>query len=306
MKTYDLDDNLKLVDVALLGLGKVISIYVLKSEKVALVDAGPSTSVGNLISGLRELNIDLTNVCYIFITHIHIDHVGGIAKAISEMPNATVVVHKEGGPHLVEPTKLWRASQQALGELALEYGPIEPVHQGRILVAHEGMVFDLGGMKIEVVSTPGHASHHLSFLDRDNGRLFAGDAAGVYIEEINLIRPATPPPFNLEQALTSLEKLIRPRPLNLYYAHFGYTTHALDNLHYYKQKLILWGSIISHYMEKGANEKDIYNEICEKDEILSRLKSLPLNQRRRQLDSTKRSITGFIDYFKRCGADRDQ
>lgn len=305
MRAYDLDDDLKLVGIAPphWGSDKLNSIYVLKSEKVALVDVGPSASVDDLMLGLRELNINAGDVSYIFITHIHIDHAGGVGKAIGQMPNAIVVVHKEGRPHLVEPAKLWRAGQRALGELALEYGHIEPVPEDRILVAHEGMVFHLGEMKIEVVSTPGHASHHLSFWHRNKGRLFVGDVAGVYIKEIDLVRPATPPPFNLEQTLTSLEKLIHLRPLNLYYAHFGYTTHAVEKLHYYKQKLILWGSIISHCMEKGrAEEQDIYNEIFEKDDILSRLKSLSLNHRRRELDFTKRSIRGLVDYFSKVAS----
>ncbi|GAI02482.1 unnamed protein product, partial [marine sediment metagenome] len=164
MKTYSLAHNLKLIDVAppIPGFEKFISVYVLKAKKVALIDVGPSVSVENLMAGLGELNINPTDISYIFATHIHIDHAGGIGKAIKQMPNAMVVVQERGRPHLIEPARLWEDSQRALGERALKYGAIEPVPQDKILVVKEGMIINLGEMKIEVLSTPGHASHHLS------------------------------------------------------------------------------------------------------------------------------------------------
>ena len=208
------------------------------------------------------------------------------------MPNAMVIVHERGEQHLTDPARLWEDSQRALGKLALKYGTIEPVSQ-------EGMLLNLGEMEIEVLSTPGHASHHLSFVDRKEGRLFAGEAAGVYIR--GLIRPAAAPPFNLEQALASLDKLIRLGTTSLYYAHFGYALRASDKLRYYKQQLISWGNIIADCLEKEANWQEMYNEIRENDDTLAQIDSLPLNERRRELYFIKNSIMGFVDYFKRYG-----
>jgi len=301
VKTYTLAHNLKLIDVAppIPGFKKFISVYVLKARKIALIDVGPSVSIENLLSGLSELNINPTDISYIFATHIHIDHTGGIGKAIEQMPNAMIVVHERGRQHLIDPAKLWEASQRTLGELVLKYEPIEPVPQDRIIVANEGMLFNLGETEIEVLNTPGHASHHLSFVDRKEGRLFVGDAAGVYTR--GLIMLDTPPPFNLEQALTSLDKLIRIGATSLYYTHFGYTTHVSDKLRYFKQQLILWGNIIADCLKKKADWQEIYNEIREKDATLARIDNLPVNERRRDLDLAKLSIMGFIGYFKRYG-----
>ncbi len=297
--------NLKFIDVAppISGFKRFISIYVLKAREVALIDVGPAVSVENLMLGLGELNINPANISYIFATHIHIDHAGGIGKAIKQMPNAMVVVHEIGRPHLIAPARLWEDSQRALGKLALKYGPIESVSQDRIIIAQSGMRINLGGMEIEVLNTPGHASHHLSFLDRRRGRLFAGEAAGAIIKELNLIRPIVAPPFNFEQALTSLDNLIRLGPTSLYYAHFGYAPNAIDKLRYHKQQLILWGSIIAGRLEKEANWQDIYSEIREKDDALTRIDSLPLNERRRELYFMKTSIMGFVGYFKRYGTE---
>ena len=303
MKTYTLAHNLKLIDVAppIPGFKKFIGAYVLKARKVALIDVGPSVSVENLLSGLGELNINPADISYIFATHIHLDHAGGIGKVIKQMPKAIVIVHERGGRHLIDPARLWEDSQRALGKLALKYGPVEPVPEDRIILAKEGMLLNLGDMEIEVLNTPGHASHHLSFVDRKEGRLFVGDAAGVYIR--GLIMLDTPPPFNLEQALTSLDKLIRLGATSLYYAHFGYATHVPDKLRYFKQQLISWGNIIADCLEKKANWQEIYNEIREKDDTLARIDSLPVNERRRDLDLVKLSIMGFIGYFKRYGTE---
>ena len=303
MKTYSLAHDLKLIDVAppISGFEEFISAYVLKAGKVALIDVGPSTSVENLMSGLEELNIDPKDIDYILATHIHIDHAGGIGKAVKQMPNAMVLVHEKGSPHLAEPARLWEDSQRALRELAPKYGPIHPVPQDRILVAKEGMSLNLGGTEIEVFDTPGHAPHHLSFLDRKGGRLFVGEAGGVYIR--GLIRPAAAPPFNLEQALTSLDKLISLGPKSLYYGHFGSATQAVDNLNYHRQQLILWAGIIADCLEKEASEQDMYNEIRKRDKMLTQIDSLPPDQCQRELYFINNSIRGFIGYFKRYGTE---
>ncbi|MFC1989190.1 MBL fold metallo-hydrolase [Chloroflexota bacterium] len=280
-----------------------MGVYVLEAGKIALVDVGPSVSVKNLVSGLKELGINLADISYIFATHIHIDHAGGVGKVIGQMPNARVVVHAKGGPHLIDPAKLWEGSKQALGQQALKYQSIAPVPEDRIIIAENGMQFDLGGVEIEVLDTPGHAPHNLSFLDRKEGRLFAGDAAGVYIRKVDLIRPATPPPFNLERALDSLDKLISLKLTYLCYTHFGCTEQVLEQLQRCKQQLLLWGKIIAGCLEKEADYQDIFTKVRENDNTLLRIDRLPKTQRDRELYFIGNSIAGFIGYFKRYGTD---
>ena len=303
METYRLDRKLSFIDVAppISGFEKFISVYVLEDEQIALIEVGPSTSVENLVSGLRELNINPVDISYILVTHIHIDHAGGIGKAIKQMPNARVIVHERGGPHLIDPARLWEDSQRALGQRALQYGPIEPVPQDRVIIATDEMLLNLGETEIEVLDTPGHSRHNLSFLDRKEGRLFVGDVAGVYIGEVDLIRPATPIPFNLEQAITSLDRLIHLRPTSICYIHFGSATYALDKLQCFKQQLILWGNIITACLEKEASSQDMYDEIRERDTLLAGIDNLPPDQRDRELYFINNSIMGFISYFERYG-----
>jgi len=303
VKTHTLANNLKLVDLAppISGFKDFFGAYVLEAREVALIDVGPAVCVENLLSGLTELNINLEDVSYIIATHIHLDHAGGIGQAIKQMPKAKVIVHERGRRHLIDPARLWQESQRVLGNLALKYGPPEPVPQDRIIVAKEGELLDLGEMEIEVLDTPGHASHHLSFVDRQEGRLFTGDAAGIYIRGLTM--PDTVHPFNLEQTLTSLDKLIRLGATTLYYAHFGYADHATDRLRYYKQQLVSWGKVIADCLEKEAGWQEIYDELRGKDSALAQIDDLPASERRRGHYLVKNSIMGFISYFQRYGTE---
>ena len=131
--------------------------------------------------------------------------------------------------------------------------------------------------------------------------MFAGEAGGVYVGEIDLVRPATGFPFHLEQTLTSLDKLIHLNPVSLYYGHFGGTTNVLDKLYSHRQQLILWGSIIADHLEKGASWQDMYNKIRERDEALARIDNLPPARQRRELYFINNCINGFIGYFKKYG-----
>lgn len=305
VKTYRLAPNLSLIDVAppLSGFDNLIGSYVLEAAQIALVDVGPSVSVDNLITGLRELNINPADISYIFTTHIHIDHAGGIGKAIKQLPNAKVIVHERGRLHLIDPVRLWKDSQRALGDYALKYQRIEPVSEDRIIIAKEGMSFNLGGMEVEVFETPGHALHHLSFFDRKEGRLFAGEAAGIYVGKVDFSRPATPLPFNLEVSLTSLDKLINLNPNSLCYSHFGCVSQPLDKMRYCREQLILWGRIIADCVERGANPQDMYDEIYEKDSVLARIGDLSPDERDTQHFFASKCVGGYIGYFERYGTE---
>ena len=108
------------------------------------MDVGPKVTVPNLLSSLAKLGISPGEIDYIILTHIHVDHAGGIGTAIKEMSRAKIVASDRALSHLVDPTALWTASVKTLGELALKYGEIEPVPEDRIVAATDQMKLDLG------------------------------------------------------------------------------------------------------------------------------------------------------------------
>jgi glyoxylase-like metal-dependent hydrolase (beta-lactamase superfamily II) len=148
------------------GYEGFIGAYVCRGEKTAIVDPGPAVAIPNLLRALEEMALAPAEVDYLVLTHIHQDHAGGAGAVLREMPNARVIVHGRGWRHIVDPRQLWEGSRQALGELAMQYGEIEPVPDDRIIAAEDLMDIDLGrGVVLQVHMTPGHAAHHLSLFD---------------------------------------------------------------------------------------------------------------------------------------------
>jgi glyoxylase-like metal-dependent hydrolase (beta-lactamase superfamily II) len=231
------------------------------------------------------------------------DHAGGVGKILEEMPEAKVVVHERGAPHLVDPARLWEDSQRALGQMARDYGPITPVPEDRIIIAKDGMLIDLDGVELEVIETPGHAPHHLSFWDNKEGRLFAGEAAGVYNDVVGYVRPSAPPPFHIEHAINSLDKLISLNPKTLYYAHFGGVDQALNRLNSYKPRLVMWVKTVVDCLENGDGEPEIYAAIRENDDSVALIGKLPADQCDRETYFVDNTIAGFTAYIERFGSE---
>lgn len=303
MELFRLGDGINLVDLAppVPCFERFLGTYVLHAEKVALIDVGPSVSLKNLLSALAELKIKPEEIAYILSTHVHLDHTGSAGAAIKQMPNAKIIVHEKGITHLTKPDKLWEGSLKVMGEIAREWGRPEPVSESRLIVADEGMVIDLGGIRLEILLTPGHASHHLSYFDRENGKLFSGEAAGIYFSDTGFYQPASPPPFDLRQALLSLNKLIAICPHDIFYAHFGHSADATVHLQAAKKQIVSWGRVISHHLET-SDMSEIIDEILTLDNTKAALYQQSPERFKSEQVFIQNNILGFLAYFQREGA----
>jgi glyoxylase-like metal-dependent hydrolase (beta-lactamase superfamily II) len=211
---------------------------------------------------------------------------------LNSLPNAMVLAHSRARSHLIDPTKLWEASLSTLGDLALKYGQIEPVPQGRIMVAEEGMKIRLGeDLELEIILTPGHASHHLSLFEKTSSLLFAGEAAGVCIN--GCLRPATPPPFKLEEALASLDKLIDLKPEKICYGHFGCYDEGMKRLNSYRDKLLRWHETVNSQIRKGTGPDEIFSLMRDLDSDLDYLDKLDKAEYEREFRLIVNSIYGL-------------
>ena len=190
MTVQKLGDPLYMIDLEPSGMKGVIASYVLVGEEVAIVEAGPKSTVNRLLEGLEEIGVGFGEVRYIALTHIHVDHAGGAGALIRHLPNARVVVHPRGCRNLEDPTKLWTQTRRVLRSVADLYGRPDPVPRGRMVVGVDGVTLNLGGLNLRVLETPGHASHHLSFHEDLHGGVFAGDAAGA-VSYTHLTLPTT-------------------------------------------------------------------------------------------------------------------
>jgi len=272
-----------------------LTTYIIIDKRVAIVDCGPKKSIPLLLRALEELEIEPDDVAYILLSHIHIDHAGGAGELIKYLPNARVVMHPRGVPHMVDPKVLWRKTKEVLGKLADFYGEILPVPEERIIIAEEGSIIDLGNDKIVIWETPGHASHSVTYELRGKKVIFPGDTAGVYIVPWDTYFPTTPTPFNVEKALLSLDKLIGINPQTICFPHYGVTKDGVDYLRGYREKLRLWVEIISSNATRRTD--DILDALLEKDKELSSSWQLIANHDIWR-GSILRSIEGIKAYLK--------
>ena len=296
MRTKQIGENLFLIDLETGGFRNLIASYVLKGAKTVIVETGPTSSIPNLLSGLKEIGVKAEDVAYVALSHVHLDHGGGAGTLLKSLPNAKVIVHPRGAPHLLNPEKLWLKSQKVLENVADMYGEPEPVPEDKVIVAAEGMTIDAGNdRQLTVVETLGHAAHNLSYREPFSNGVFTGDAAGIYLSEFDVVIPTTPPPFRLDIALASLNKLISFNPAFLYYSHFGKAGDAVQRLKGYAAQIQLWASIAAEGIKNGHSTEAIRGRILAEDpamhKIGSYLKAHPIFMK----TAVGNSVQGFID-----------
>ena len=291
--------NLFLIDLQTGGFENLIASYVLKGEKTLIVETGPTSSIPNLLAGLRELDVEPRSVAFVALSHVHVDHGGGVGTLLKSLPNAQVIVHSKGAPHLADPSKLWPASQKTLGAVADMFGRPEPVALERVVLASEGMMFDLGGnLKVKAVETPGHASHNIGYYEFLNGVIFPGDAAGAYLREFDTVFPTTPPPFRPDIALISLDKMIRLSPRIVCYSHFGEASDAVRRLRNYEVQIKRWLHLVEEGLRRGESDDEIRETVLCGDETIQKivpmLRSNPVHRK----TLIENSVQGFINFAK--------
>ena len=190
----------------------------------ALVETGSQSSVPAVHAALAALGLGPADLRWIIVTHIHLDHAGAVGDLAADFPSATVVVHERGARHLVDPTRLIDSASRVYGPLLDSlYGRMTAVPEDRLIAAGDGFRVDVGnGRELVLVDSPGHAKHHHAVLDEQTGTLLVGDAVGVLLPDLGVLRPATPPPdFDLEQAANSLRRFAELRPERLVLTHYG-------------------------------------------------------------------------------------
>jgi len=299
MSAKKLGDHVYLIDLKPAGLEGFIASYVIKGTKTAIVETGPTSTVDNLLDGLKEIDVKKDEVKLVMVSHIHLDHAGGTGILLKHLPNAKLIVHPRGAPHMVNPEKLWSQALKVLGNVARIYGKPDPVPQERILQATDGMLIDLGkGVEFRVVETLGHASHHLSYYQK-NGTLFPGDTAGIYLNALDVTIPTTPPLLHLHEILKSIDKLVALDPERLYYTHFGPAEEAVKRLKSYANQLKLWASTIYEGIQKGENLETIERRILERDPAAKTAKDSFVAHPLMGEHVIQRNIQGFIAYFKK-------
>jgi glyoxylase-like metal-dependent hydrolase (beta-lactamase superfamily II) len=237
-------------------------------------------------------------VDYVFLTHLHIDHCGGLAELLDHYPMARVICHENGIDYLTDPSKLWKGSLAVLGEIAEAYGPPKPVARDRLIPHTENDLRDL-----MVIETPGHAAHHLSFSY--SNQLFVGEAGGNYlvIEDMEYLRPATPPRFFFDVCVKSIDTLLAIDDQPMCYAHFGGADSSHRLLRTFRDQLMRWKRIIRESTAGRLHGDDDLVRRCidtllEQDPDLRAFERMDPDTQKRERFFMANAVNGFIGFFR--------
>jgi glyoxylase-like metal-dependent hydrolase (beta-lactamase superfamily II) len=243
MSATSLGAEVHLLDTQMGGYDGITAAYLIRSSRPALVETGAARSADRVVAELAALGIGPQDLATIVVTHIHLDHAGGVGDLAAAFPQAEIVVHERGARHLVEPAKLLASARRVYGDvLDTVFGELLATPAERVRTLGDTGEVDLGdGRRLTSTYSPGHASHHVGLLDSETGDLYVGDAAGIYVPEADLVRPATPPPdFDLPLALASLDTFAALAPSRLLFSHYGPATAVDEVLERSAEELELW------------------------------------------------------------------
>ncbi len=297
MAFQQIRDNLYLIDIdqALEGFRKFISAWLYRvNGATLLVDPGPASTIPYLVERLKQAGVD--RVDHVLLTHIHLDHAGGTGQLLRHFPGARVNCHPKGIPHLVAPQKLWEESIKVLGKVAAAYGEMAPVPESGISFRDR---IDLGGAFIEVIETPGHAPHHVSY--RVGEILFAGEIGGVYVplDEGFYVRPATPPPFRHETFQESIAKAAALDVSLVCLGHYGCMQDAAALFERAGRQLDFWVETVESHFKAGSDsfEETVLADLIAHDPDMAGWHLLPKDIQARERNFCFNSIRGIRGYL---------
>ena len=276
------------------GFNHFFGSWVYRDDLTVVVDVGPANSAARLIASLHQMGVE--RVDYVFLTHLHIDHCGGLAQLLDHYPMARVICHDKGIDYLVDPSKLWKGSLAVLGEVAEAYGPPKPVAKDRLIPHTKNNLKDL-----MIIETPGHAAHHLSFSYKN--QLFAGEAGGNYlrIEDMEYLRPATPPRFFFDIFVESVDQLLAIDDQPICYAHFGRAERSHRLLRTFRDQLMRWKRIIREITADKPDDdlvRRCMDTLLERDPNLRAFERMDPDIQERERFFMANSVKGFIGFFR--------
>ncbi|HEX4790570.1 MAG TPA: MBL fold metallo-hydrolase [Actinospica sp.] len=317
--------DVHLIDTAMSGYAGITAAYAILGSKPCLVETGTATSAKTVVDALASLGVGPTDLATIVVTHIHLDHAGGVGDLAAAFPNARIVVQQSGARHLADPSRLMASARRVFGAAMDEvFGELLPTDATRIdAIDARGRVDLGGGRHLEGHHTPGHARHHLGLVDSATGDLYVGDAAGLYVPPdeadpltglaadgsgAGTMLPGTPPPdFDLGLALASLGRMRDLGSTRLLFSHYGPITQVADSLARAEEELRLWVGLVR---EARSEQLDLDHTLAlvrerTKDRYAALLARTEVAEKFEALSSSTANVVGISRWLERLDAETE-
>jgi glyoxylase-like metal-dependent hydrolase (beta-lactamase superfamily II) len=299
-RVLELGEDRRLLDLDFRDTEGLVASYLLPEEGGwTLIETGPSTCRDALLAGISAAGVAPDEVRHVFVTHIHLDHAGGVGSLLDALPSATFYAHELGVPHLLDPSRLVASARRAWGGGGDPlWGPILPVAAPRLVALKGGESFPLRRGTLSVLATPGHARHHLAFFDSAIRGVFTGDGAGVRLERSDRARPAVPPPdLDLDQLFASVDAMRRLDPAQVLYSHFGPSPEGADDLTQYRAVVEEWRDVAL----SAARERADAGFIAERLRAHDQAGRARTDDRSTLVSGYELAASGFLRYFETHG-----
>ncbi|QLG27998.1 MBL fold metallo-hydrolase [Halorarum halophilum] len=270
------------------------AVYVVDAERPAVIDTGIGTNREYLFDALDDLGV---TPHLILPTHVHLDHAGGAGFLAERYPDATVMTHEIGVPHLVDPEQLVAGTRAAVGEQWEHYVEPKPIPEDRIEPLSGGETIDLGDRDLDVHHAPGHAPHQVIFHDRGDDVVFAGDAAGIYVPAFDELRQTSPPStFDLDGCHEDVDTIRELDPRYVCYGHFGPREFDDALAAEYKRTLLEWVEAVRQRREALGDDEAVVAHFA--DHASERYVDLWGEQKARAEERLNtRGVLAYLDYI---------
>ena len=305
----DLGHEVYQIDTQMAGYQGITAGYLIRSDRPCLVETGTAPSAPVVRDALLALGVGAADLATVVVTHIHLDHAGGVGDIAEMFPAAEVVVHELGARHLADPSRLMASARMVYGdELNDLFGALAPTPADRIRTVERTGIVDLGGgRRLESHYSPGHAKHHVGLVDSVSGDLYVGDAAGIYIPETGDQRPATPPPdFDLGIALESLRMFAALQPTRLLFSHYGPVDAVAAALDRSAEEIRLWVEETSSARRAGLDLDHAAAMVAERTReryaILAPGADPELAAKYNRVAGAPSNVSGIMHWLDRTGA----
>lgn len=298
-----LDRDLWLLDLDFQGAPGVVAAYLITGPfGHTLIETGPGSTIAALERAVAATGEQLGDVTQLVVTHIHLDHAGAAGSLLRRLPDARLFVHPLGAAHMIDPTKLLSSATRIYGDrMDALWGAFEPCPAERVVELADGTEIGCGTRSLQVLHTPGHASHHIAFHDAEHGNMFTGDVGGVRLQGASYVRPPTPPPdIDVEAWHASVSRMRALNPAVLDLTHFGRFENPARHFDDLLARLDSWIDLVASGFAAGQSADEIAASLkAVSDAEITEIVPDPQLARRYELATpTRMTVDGISRYLK--------